>query len=871
MNASQPQTIYLSDYQPPSFRVERLDLCFDLAPEATVVTATSQHIRIHPGECVLNGEGFAGQPLELVEIQLDGEVLAADAYEHSGEGLCLLDPPDEFELCITTRIAPLKNTALEGLYQSSGNYCTQCEAEGFRKITFYYDRPDVLTVFTTRIEADKAECPVLLANGNLLEAGELEGGRHYAVWQDPHPKPCYLFALVAGDLALIQDQFTTRSGRVVDLHIYVEAHNADKCDYAMLSLKNAMRWDEERFGLEYDLDIYMIVAVDDFNMGAMENKGLNVFNSKFVLAKPDTATDTDYQNIEGVIGHEYFHNWTGNRVTCRDWFQLSLKEGLTVFRDQEFSADMGARAIKRIEDVRMLRSHQFAEDGGPMSHPIRPDSYIEINNFYTLTVYEKGAEVIRMLHTLLGEASFQKGMALYFQRHDGQAVTCDDFVAAMADANGADLEQFKCWYAQAGTPVLKVRDEYDAERAEYTLHFSQHTPDTPGQTGKLPLHIPLKLGLLDEQGKDLPLDNDLLSIQQAEQSFTFGGIGERPVPSLLRGFSAPVKLEYAYSREQLYFLAANDNDSFNRWEAMQNIALAVMFDLLEEYAQQQPLSLDAAYADLVEETLWDRSQDKAWVAAALTLPAERYVAELVGEVNPDAIHHVREFMMLNLAQRHRKLWLEIYHENAAQDDYSPSAEDIAERSLKNLCLSYLMRIDHHDSFDLCLSQSQDANNMTDSLSALALLCHRPGAARDDVLQAFYARWQDDAQVMDKWFSVQASAPVADVLARVKELMQHPLFSLSNPNKVRALIGAFCQNNPTAFHRADGTGYQLVADVVLQLNALNPQVAARMVGVFNTWRRYDAKRQALMRAQLERIVQAPNLSRDVYEIVSKALA
>ena len=866
MKTEQPQTIYLKDYQAPAFTVEKLDLLFELSANDTQVTATSQLVRTGSGELQLNGED-----LELLELAIDGQVLSASQYDYADGILSVAAVPDQFELRVKTRINPAANTALEGLYQSSGNFCTQCEAEGFRKITFYFDRPDVLTVFTTKMIADKQQYPVLLSNGNLQDSGDLPDGKHYATWHDPHPKPCYLFALVAGDLALIQDSFTTQSGRVVDLRIYVESHNADKCEHAMRSLQNSMAWDEKRFGLEYDLDIYMIVAVDDFNMGAMENKGLNVFNSKFVLAKPETATDVDYQNIEGVIGHEYFHNWTGNRVTCRDWFQLSLKEGLTVFRDQEFSSDMGSRAIKRIEDVRLLRTHQFAEDAGPMAHPIRPDSYIEINNFYTLTVYEKGSEVIRMQHTLLGEEGFQKGMQLYFERHDGQAVTCDDFVAAMSDANDVDMEQFKHWYTQAGTPVLDVEDEYDVDSQQYTLHFKQYTPDTPGQSDKQPLHVPIAVGLLDSSGNDISIPNTVLHITQAEQSVSFNNIAERPVPSLLRGFSAPVKLNFSYSKEQLIFLAANDSDSFNRWEASQNLALTLIHQLIKVYQKGGELALDQSFMDACEDILLDRQQDKALLAAALTLPSERYIAETMDVVDPDAIHAVREFIITEVATQLRKSFLEIYHENNAQDEYRPGAEDIAERSLKNVCLSYLMRLDNNDSFDLCLSQCQDANNMTDSLSALALLCDHPGEARQDILNSFYRRWQDDAQVMDKWFSVQAGSSLPNCLDQVKQLMEHEKFSMTNPNKVRALVGALCMNNPVVFHQKTGEGYQLLADVVIQLNKLNPQVASRMVSVFNSWKRYDDQRQELIKAQLTRIATEPELSRDVYEIVNKALS
>ena len=602
----------------------------------------------------------------------------------------------------------------------------------------------------------------------------------------------------------------------------------------------------------------------------MENKGLNIFNSKFVLAKPDIATDIDYQNIESVIGHEYFHNWTGNRVTCRDWFQLSLKEGLTVFRDQEFSSDMGFRAIKRIEDVRLLRTHQFAEDAGPMAHPIRPDSYIEINNFYTLTVYEKGAEVIRMLHTLLGEEDFQKGMQLYFERYDGQAVTCDNFVTAMSDASGVELQQFKNWYTQAGTPVLEVIDEYNADSLEYILHFKQYTQDTLGQKDKQPLHIPVVIGLIGKDGQDLVVEQSLLHVTQVQQSFIFKNIDQHPIPSLLRGFSAPVKIQFSYTNEQLVFLAANDTDSFNRWEAMQNLALTLMHGLIADYQDGRQLNLYEGFVSACDDMLKDRQQDKSLLAAALTLPSECYIAETMDVVDPDAIHAVREFMIENLAKGLHKSWLEIYHEHNVQEQYLPKPADMAKRSLKNVCLSYLMRLDKNDSFELCLNQCQDADNMTDSLFALALICDYPGEARKDVLNSFYQRWQHDVQVMDKWFAVQGGSMLTDSLQQVQALMLHEKFSIYNPNRLRALLGTFCMNNVVSFHHREGGGYQLLADVVLQLNKINPQVASRMVRAFNNWRRYDDHRQGLIKTQLLRIIAEPELSRDVYEIVNKTL-
>ncbi|MGM0563201.1 MAG: aminopeptidase N [Pseudomonadota bacterium] len=871
MRSEQPQAVHLEQYRPPQFAVDRLHLTFELDSEATLVTARSHWRRLEPdAPLALNGEH-----LELVSVAIDGVALAEGDYQLDDRLLTLHPASDEFDLTVVTRLNPADNTALEGLYQSSGNFCTQCEAEGFRRITYYLDRPDVLTTFTTRIEADRSQCPVLLSNGNPVEQGELENGRHYAEWHDPHPKPSYLFALVAGQLSAITDHFTTDDGREVELRVYVEEHNLDKCDHAMASLKKAMLWDEERFGLTYDLDIYMIVAVDDFNMGAMENKGLNLFNSKFVLARPDTATDTDYLNIESVIGHEYFHNWTGNRVTCRDWFQLSLKEGLTVFRDQEFSADAGARAIKRIDDVRMLRTAQFAEDAGPMAHPVRPDHYIEINNFYTLTIYEKGAEVIRMQHTLLGEDGFQKGLKLYFERHDGQAVTCEDFLAAMADANARKLDQFHRWYTQAGTPVLEVRDHYDPEARQYRLDIRQYTPDTPGQTDKLPLHIPLALALLDGEGRLLPLNDrgdssGVFDITESEQSLTFDQVNERPTPSLLRGFSAPVKLDYPYSRDQLAFLAAHDDDAFNRWEASQRLQLDIVHALLEDHAAGRELTLPAQLVEVFDQTLYEGGDDKSLIAAALTLPSERYIAETVDVVDPEAIHTVREFVAAELARSLRKAWLEHYHENNAQDRYRIDPDDIAERRLKNLCLSYLMRLSRNDSFELCLSQAQDSDNMTDRLAALALLCEEPGAVRDEVLAGFYRQFEDDPQVLDKWFALQAASSAEDTPQRVRELMQHDKFTLRTPNRLRALIGTFYMANPLHFHQPDGANYQLLADVVLELDRINPQVAARMVSAFNGYARLESGRRQAMYQQIKRIHAHDELSSDVYEVVDLAL-
>lgn len=869
-----PQAIKLRDYLPPAFLIERVELEFDLEPSGTIVESIL-HMYRNPvcqdqqQDLVLNGEH-----LELLELKLNDEQLSAEAYQLDEQSLTVSDLPNQFQLQIKTKICPEKNTALEGLYMSSGNFCTQCEAEGFRRITYYLDRPDVLAKFTTTIKADAKQYPVLLSNGNNVARGSLESGRHWVRWEDPFPKPCYLFALVAGDLAQIADSYTTTSGREVALHIYVQAHNRDKCEHAMRSLINSMRWDEQVFGLEYDLDIYMIVAVDDFNMGAMENKGLNVFNSKFVLARPDTATDTDFQQIEGVIGHEYFHNWTGNRVTCRDWFQLSLKEGLTVFRDQEFSSDMTARSLKRIQDVALLRTVQFDEDAGPMSHPVRPESYIEINNFYTVTVYEKGAELIRMQHTLLGAEKFRKGLDLYFERHDGQAVTTDDFVQAMQDASGINLEHFKVWYSQAGTPVLQVQAEYDAERSKYTLEFKQHTPPTPGQLEKQALHIPVAVGLLDQHGNDMPLETDsgeqsestlVLNVQQDIQRITFVNVNEKPLPSLLRGFSAPVKLEYQYSDDELRTLMMKDSDSFNRWDASQRYAERVLWQKVDGVEA----SSEQAYVEAFAEILDMQQQDAGLLAEALRLPTEKYLGEQRVPQDPLAIHSARESLALSIANSLSEQLRYRYHE-LIDETYKLDADSVGRRALKNLCLYYLMQRANADAVELCVAQYRQSNNMTDRLAAVALLVDRGGALADDVLDDFYRSYQGDALVVDKWFAVQAGSKRNDTLKRVEQLTAHSAFSLTNPNKVRALIGAFCMNNPAQFHHESGLGYAFLANIIYQLDELNPQVAARLVGALNHWRRLVQPQQIKMREQLEHILAKTGLSRDVYEIVSKAL-
>ncbi|TDJ33915.1 MAG: aminopeptidase N [Gammaproteobacteria bacterium] len=874
------EAIYLKDYRPPDYLIDRIDLDFDIRAGSTRVKSVMQ-LRLNPdgsgpgSPLVLDGEG-----LELNRLALDGTDLAADAYSAEGESLSIPEVPERFTLEVETTIRPEDNTGLEGLYKAERIYCTQCEAEGFRKITYYPDRPDVMARFTTRISADKGTCPVLLSNGNLVDEGDLEDGRHWAKWEDPHRKPCYLFALVAGNLAHVEDHHTTPSGRDVTLRIYAEQENLDKCGFALQALKDAMRWDEQRFGLECDLDNYNIVATNDFNMGAMENKGLNIFNAQYVLASPETATDTDFQQIEAVIGHEYFHNWTGNRVTCRDWFQLSLKEGLTVFRDQEFSADMQSRAVKRIEDVRRLRGHQFPEDAGPMSHSVRPDSYIEVNNFYTATVYEKGAEVVRMYDTLLSREGFRKGIDLYFERHDGQAVTCDDFRAAMADANGRDFKQFGRWYAQSGTPVVEARGEYDGRSRQYTLTLRQHTPSTPGQNTKKPFCIPVAVGLLDSTGKDLPLklqgegqvlnSAGVLELTTEEQQFTFTDLSERPVPSLLRGFSAPVQLRYDYTPEEMAFLMANDSDPFNRWEAAQQFATRLLLEQVQDIRNGKAPSLSPVFVDAFGTTLRDESLDKALIAEAIMLPGETYLADQMDVIDIDAIHQAREFTRGELARALHDNLLAVFDGNQETGPYQLEVNAIARRQLKNTALGYLMSLDDPALRERCAAQFETAGNMTDRLAALARLVHSGATQAAGALQSFHATWQHDPLVINKWFSIQATDERPGALERVQSLANHPDFTLRNPNRVRALLGAYGMHNRVGFHVADGGGYRFMTDRILELDALNPQIASRLAGLFNHWKRFDQPRRDAQNEQLERMAGKAGLSKNTFEIVSKAL-
>ncbi len=884
MRDPNPQTIYLKDYTVPDYLIHNVALNFTLDEGCTVVSSRLTLSRNPASKTLINSLTLAGENLKLLRINLDdGTDLSKEQYLQTQDSLIINNVPQQhaFVLCIENTINPKANTALEGLYLSNDMLCTQCEAEGFRKITYFLDRPDVMSLFTTTITGDKNRYPVLLSNGNKIAQGELSDNRHWVTWEDPFNKPCYLFALVAGQLECIADRFTTQSGRDIDLQIFVEKHDIDKCDHAMQSLKNSMLWDEQVYGREYDLNLYMIVAVSHFNMGAMENKGLNVFNTKFVLARPDTATDSDYEHIEGVIGHEYFHNWTGNRITCRDWFQLSLKEGFTVFRDQEFTGDRTSKAVKRIEDVNMLRTRQFAEDAGPLAHPIRPDSYMEINNFYTLTVYEKGAEVVRMIHTLVGAEGFRKGSDLYFERHDGQAVTCDDFVNAMESANNIDLGQFRRWYAQAGTPVLTVQQHYDPSAQTLTLTFSQNCPPTPGQTHKEPLHIPVTLGLLHKDGSVAQCklqDNAakeaqnqvILQLTQSKQVFVFENLAEQPVVSILRGFSAPVKLEMDRSLEELAFLLSYDSDTFNRWEAGQQLAGQVIEDLIDEVKNGRKMQLNPIIVTAFKQVLEHPWDDLSYFALLLSLPSENYLAEQMQVVDVDSIHAAREFLVQNLAEQLQSQFQALYENNHRDESGQFDSGAIGRRRIKNTCLSYLSKLENKDIQQLSQLQFNSAKNMTDQLAALTVIVNNPHPASQQCLADFYHQWRTEALVIDKWFALQAASNMPDTFATVQSLMNHPAFDLKNPNRVRSLIGAFSQANPLHFHAKNGQGYQFLADQIIALNTLNPQVASRMVSALTSWRRHDISRQMLMKAQLERIISTEDISKDVYEVASKSL-
>ena len=860
-----PKTINLKDYTPPSFWIDTVNLRFELAESETRVVSEMDLRRntSHQGDSVLQ---LHGEGLRLGAIYLDGRALSDSEFSVNKEQLWIPEVPEQFTLQIETFIKPHENTSLEGLYQSSGNFCTQCEAEGFRKITYYLDRPDVMARFTTTIVASKDAYPVLLSNGNTVDSGDLEDGMHYVTWEDPFKKPCYLFALVAGNLKSIDDTFKTMNGREVVLRIFVESHNLDKCEHAMRSLKNAMQWDEQKYGREYDLDIYMIVAVDDFNMGAMENKGLNVFNSKYVLAKQTSATDADYVGIEAVIGHEYFHNWSGNRVTCRDWFQLTLKEGLTVFRDQQFTADMTSETVKRIDDVNVLRTRQFAEDAGPMSHPIQPNSYVEINNFYTVTVYNKGAEIIRMIHTLLGEKNFRKSMDLYFERHDGEAATTEDFVKAMEDGSAVDLTQFRRWYHQSGTPVLDIRSSYDENKQAYTLHINQsYNSDT-----HLPFHIPMSLALLAESGELIAGTERIVDLKEKNSSIVFENISSnKVVPSLLRNFSAPVKLNLQLSNEQLAFLMVQDNDEFNQWNSAQQLAVNIMRELMKDAAENRPMQLDSNFVAAFKMVMLNEQLDKALRARILSLPSEDYLADFMDVVDVDAIHQVREFCRHELAKQLEMQWSDLYQNNKTEM-FSLDAAAMGQRSLKNLCLAYLMTLNNSQVITLASEQYYQSSNMTDKMAAFRALVNTECEEKLAIIEHFYEQWKHDPLVIDKWFIVQASASLKNTINNVHTLKMHEAFDIQVPNRVRSLVAAFSQANPVCFHDKSGEGYQFLAEFVIQLNAINPQIAARLALPLIQWKRYDKERQILMRNELKRIEAIDGIANDLYEIVRRGL-
>jgi aminopeptidase N len=873
MRTEEPRAVALKDYRAPDYRISEIALDFVLDPEKTRVTAKSNVTRQGGKDAPLV---LDGEHLTLVSVAVDGKPLSPAQYSLTDETLVLTGLSDAFTLEIVTEISPANNTTLSGLYTASGIFCTQCEAEGFRRMTYYLDRPDNLAIFTTRIEADKAQYPVLLSNGNRIESGALAGGRHFAVWNDPFPKPCYLFALVAGDLGVLRDEFITMSGRKVALAIYVEHGNEPRVAYAMDSLKRAMKWDEETYGREYDLDIFMIVAVSAFNFGAMENKGLNIFNDRLLLASPETATDADYARIESVVAHEYFHNWTGDRVTCRDWFQLSLKEGLTVFRDQNFSADQRSRPVKRIDDVQMLRMRQFVEDAGPLAHPVQPQSYITIDNFYTATVYEKGAEVIGMLKTLVGDDGYRKATDLYFERHDGQAVTIEDWVKCFEDACGRDLAQFRLWYRQSGTPTVEARGEYDATARTYALTLKQSLGATPGQPEKKPMHIPVSVGLIAQGGRALPLTLEgenaqgpterVLELTQPEQKFVFVDVAEAPLPSVGRHFSAPVHFRTPLDRKARAALMAHDTDAFNRWESSQTLATDVLLEMAAAKSGRAP---DKTYLDAVGEVIARAHEDHAFAALMLIPPGEGELAMAMNPADPDAIHHARTALIRTVAAAHGKALDALYRELESHGAYSPDAKSEGRRSLRNAALRYLTAADDEAAATIADAHYRSATNMTDMIAGLAALSRMDSPKRQAAFAHFHDRFENDPLVLDKWLSLQAGSSLPGTIEHVRALMAHKAFDMKNPNRVRSLVGAFA-GNQFRFHAADGAGYALVAETIRTLDAINPQVAARMAGAFENWRRYDGKRQALMRGELEKTAQMKGLSANLFEVATKML-
>ena len=878
MKKGNPKAIYLKDYQAPEYLIKQVNLRFELGEQCTKVYA-ELNVELNTAAVTHSGTlKLSGEQLKLIALSIDGVELNQDQYRLTEDGLSIANVPEKFCLASVVEIDPANNTALEGLYLSSNNFCTQCEAEGFRKITYYLDRPDVLAEFKVRIEADAKRYPMLLSNGNRVNSGSLEDGRHFVEWHDPFPKPSYLFALVAGDLVCSRDTYTTKSGRKVNLEVYTEAHNASKCGHALASLQKAMQWDEDTFDLEYDLEAYMIVAVDDFNMGAMENKGLNVFNSKYVLASPETATDFDYMGIEAVIAHEYFHNWTGNRVTCRDWFQLSLKEGLTVFRDQEFTSDVTSRAVKRIQDVRNLRTYQFAEDAGPMAHPVRPASFVEINNFYTLTVYEKGAEVVRMYQTLFGKDGFRKGLQNYLQKFDGQAVTTDDFLAAMQEANNYDLDNFVYWYSQAGTPTLTVDTHWQEDSAQYIMNINQEHVASANEQGVVPLLVPVTVSLLDKQGNALPLSwqdqhkvtSCTLHVKQASQQFVFDDITECPVPSLLQDFSAPVKLNYDYTDDDYTFLMSNDVDMFNRWEAGQQFAQKWLLKSITDIQTQQPLDSIDKFTQALSAVLKDKTLENAFQAEMLVMPSESFLAECINPVDVDAIFSARRALQKIIAAKLETSLFEKCQQQAKIKKYSYNAVDMGTRCLASISLMYLCLLEKNEYIEFAKRQYEQANNMTDKMAVLEAVNDLEGDYRHEVMRAFAQEWKSEPLVMNKWFSLQARARHSNALQTVIKLLEHECFSIKNPNNVYSLIGAFANSNPTAFHANDGSGYAFLKEQVIRLNAINPQVAARMVKPLIHWKKYDDHRQSLMQKYLQEIIATENLSSDVYELVDRSL-
>ncbi|HPQ52919.1 MAG TPA: aminopeptidase N [Spirochaetota bacterium] len=863
-------TTYRKDYMPPGYIVPETVLKIQLHDTRTIVTSLMTLMKNPDARETGNVLVLNGEKLTLLSVAMDGADLKKDAYTVDDTALTIKNVPDRFTLQVTTEINPLENRALEGLYKSGTVFCTQNEPEGFRRITYFPDRPDVLSRFTTTIEADAATCPVLLSNGNCIASEALEHGGHRVTWEDPFPKPAYLFALVAGDLGLLRDSFITKSGRTIDLRIYCDRGNEEKCRHAMSSLMKAMKWDEDRFGLEYDLDIYMIVAVDAFNMGAMENKGLNVFNSQYILADPETATDGNYMNIERVVGHEYFHNWTGNRITCRDWFQLTLKEGLTVFPDQEFVADTQTRPVKRIEDVSNLRTFQFPEDDGPNAHPIRPDSYIEINNFYTVTVYEKGSEVIRMIHTILGEEAFQRGMKEYIARNDGKAVSCDDFVAAMEKGGGADLTQFMLWYSQAGTPEVTVTSEYDEPGGTLRVDIRQHVPDTPGQKNKEPMHIPFHLGIIGTDGSGVPVDSSgnmtlKHELKHEQECITLNGLSGKPVLSLNRGFSAPVKVKADYTLDDLLFLMRHDSDTFNRWDSCQRAARRIIDGILETKQCDDAEKYINALRAIIE----DDSLDLRYKSLLLQLPREAFLFQDRNPIDVDGICGSRKYLKQRIAGELQRLFLDQYNSMAGDVAYDISMESIGKRAYRLQCLDYYRETGNEDAAELCCRHFREATNMTDEIGALSILARVQSDIRAECLDEFYRKWKDNHLVMIKWFAAQADSRIPGTIDEVRRLEKDPLFDITIPNLVRALTGTFCQNM-VMFHDESGEGYRYCSDKIIEIDTFNPSIASALAKNFKLFKKLDRNRQGLIETQLMRILGEKKLSKNTYEIVWKTL-